>query len=203
MYSRRFLTQSALATLLGMLPGLAAAQAPSEATWRATQEPNGTRYLTFSATASVLGKPVAHQVTFFCNPHSTRTEKGMLGIEVRFNQVSVLKAFPFDAFEGPDASTHGKKLLRLTLIRPGQPDAHWNTDVNGWTPDTHQFTFGTAADSQVPRSIERTVLQALAHDADSLRITITHPREPGTTLAVQVPVAARRGDFKALLEGLK
>lgn len=203
MYSRRFLTQSALATLLGMLPGLAAAQAPSEATWRATQAPNGTRYLTFSATASVLGKPVAHQVTFFCNPHSTRTEKGMLGIEVRFNQVSVLKAFPFDAFEGPDASTHGKKLLRLTLIRPGQPDAHWNTDVNGWTPDTHQFTFGTAADSQVARSIERTVLQALAHDADSLRITITHPRDPGTTLAVQVPVAARRGDFKALLEGLK
>jgi hypothetical protein len=203
MHSRRLLNQTALAALLGLVPGLSAAQSPSDARWQVTQSGNGTRYLTYSATASVLGKPVAHQVTFFCNPHSTRTEKGMLGLEVRFNQVSVLKAFPFDAFEGPDATTHGKKLLRLTVIRPGQPDAHMNTDVNGWTPDTQQFTFGTAADSQAARSTERTVLQALAHDADSLRITITHPRDPNTTLAVQVPVAARRGDFKALLEGLK
>lgn len=139
MYSRRLLNPSALAALFGILPGLSAAQSPSDARWQVTQSGNGTRYLTLSATASV----------------------------------------------------------------PGQPDAHMNTGVNDWTLDTHQFTFGTWADSQAARSTERTVLQALAHDADSLRITITHPRDPGATLAVQVPVAARRGDFKALLEGLK
>ena len=200
MISRRTLNNSVWIALAAALPGVASAQ--SDAKWQ-TKTENGTRYLIYTGSATVAGKPVAHAVTFFCNPTSTRNEKGMLGIEIQFNQVATLKGFPFDAFEGPDASTHGKKLLRLTVLRTGKPDTKVDTHVNGWMPDSNQFTFGTAAESQASKSIEKTVLQALASDADAIRLTITHPRNPASKLEVQVPVAAKREDFKALLAGLK
>lgn len=200
---RHWVTRSALPVLLMAMAGLASAQGVTDTLWRVSKAENGTRYLTYSTQATVLGKQVPQTVTFFCNPVHTRTEKGALGIEVQFNQVATLKSFPFDAFEGPDALAHGKKLLRLTLTRPDKPNTRVNMDVNGWTPGDNQFSFGIAAQSQAPNSTERAVLQALATDAETLQVTISHPRNPTIKLEIQVPVAAQRGEFKALLAGLK
>lgn len=203
MLSRQRVTRSALAVALMALAHLSAAQGVPDAQWQVSKAANGTRYLAYSAHATVLGKQVPQTVTFFCNPVNTQTEKGALGIDVQFNQVAALKPFPFDAFEGPDATTHGKKLLRLTLTRPDKPDTRVDLDANGWTPDHNQFSFGIAAESQAPKSTEKAVLQALATDAETLQITITHPRNPKIKLEVQVPMAGQRGEFKALLAGLK
>jgi hypothetical protein len=75
--------------------------------------------------------------------------------------------------------------------------------LSGWTPGPKNFAFGTSAESQRATSTEKTVLQALAADAESLQLTITDPRNPKLKLEFSVPITEKRGEFKALLAGLK
>lgn len=192
-----------LATLLASLAVVSAAQVSTAGRWQASMAENGVRYLSFSAASPQLGKTVEHTVTFRYDPKDTKYSKSSIGFAVLVEDVTALKSFPFDAFEGPDASTHGKKLLRLTVNRPGQPPFAVDSFVNGATPDTNKFEFGTSALSQDPKSTEKGVLKALATDADSLQITLTHPRNPKVKLEFLVPVSNQRNEFKALLSGLK
>ena len=203
MQPTQFSARLVLATLFACLPAVAMAQAATAAKWQASKTENGTRYLSYSSTSPQLGKPTPHTVTFSCNPVSTKTEKGMLGIEVQLDDVASLKAFQFDAFEGPDATTNGKKLLRISVVRPNTPPFTVDSLLSGWTPDTNKFAFGTAQESQRAKSTEKTVLQALATDAESVQITITDPRNSKLKLDFIVPVSGQRDAFKTLLSGLK
>ena len=202
MFSKTFHFRQALVALLCGAWLLAAAQPVPDGKWLASTLPNGTRLLSYTSPAALLGKPSTVNVGFFCSPVSTKTERGMLGIELTIQGVAALKRFQFDAFEGPDAITHGRKLMRLAVKRPGKPD--WVVDLspNGWTPDTDRFTFGIAQESRRARSTEKALLQALAEDADALHLTVTDAVDRTLQVNVTVPVSGRHSDFKALLAGL-
>lgn len=195
--------RACLFALFASLPFMCAAQTAPTAKWEASTLENGTRYLSYHASAPQLGKPTPFMVNFFCYPFSTKTENGMLGIEIYVDNVASLKPFKFDDFDGPDAATNGKKLLRITVNRPGKPPSVADTMLSGWTPGPKNFAFGTSAESQRATSTEKTVLQALAADAESLQLTITDPRNPKLKLEFSVPITEKRGEFKALLAGLK
>jgi hypothetical protein len=109
----------------------------------------------------------------------------------------------FDAFEGPDASTHGKKLLRIEIKRPNQPPYTVDSVLNGWIPDENRFTFGIAEENHRPKSLPKIVLQTLSDNAQSIQLTIIDPVNPKLQLQFIVPVSDKSADFKALLAGLK
>lgn len=194
--------RAGLFTLFACVSMMAVAQTPNPR-WETSRLDNGTRYLSYYANAPQLGKPTPFMVNFFCYPFSTKTEKGMLGIEIYVDNVAALKPFKFDDFDGPDAATNGRKLLRITVNRPGKPAYVVDSMLSGWTPGPKNFAFGVAEESQRARSVEKTVLQALAEDAESLQLTVTDPRNPKLKLEFSVPIAVKRGEFKALLTGLK
>ncbi len=195
--------RACLFVLFGSLALTCAAQTVPPAKWETSKLDNGTRYLSYHSTAPQLGKPTPFIVNFFCSPFSTKTEKGMLGIEIYVDNVAALKPFKFDDFDGPDAATNGKKLLRITVNRPGKPAFVADTMLSGWTPGPKNFAFGTSEESQRAKSTEKTVLQALADDAESLQLTITDPRNAKLKLEFTVPVTDKRSEFKSLLAGLK
>lgn len=173
------------------------------APWQATHLPSGTRQLSYSTTGLVLGHAIPYRVTFFCHPFSTQQEKGTLGLDIHVQDVAALKGFPFDAFEGPDAETNGKKLLRIAIVGPQSATTVVDAVLSGWIPEMNQFAFGFAELSQRPKSTAKTVLQALATHADRVQLTITHPQRPHIKLVFDVPVADQRAAFKALLTGLR
>ncbi len=121
MFSKLMAVRAGVATVLVSATLLCSAQTAPAAKWQASGLDNSTRYLSYSATGPLLCIPTGFVVYFFCCRLSTRTEKGMLGIQVHVENVAALKPFQFDAFEGPDATTNGKKLLRIAVNRPGQP----------------------------------------------------------------------------------
>jgi hypothetical protein len=203
MFLKMMASRAGIATLLVSASLLCTAQTAPAAKWQASRLDNGTRYLSYSATAPLLGKPTAFMVNFFCYPLSTKTEKGMLGIEIHVDNVATLKPFQFDSFEGPDAATNGRKLLRIEVNNPDKPTYVVDSLVSGWIPDTSKFAFGISEESQRIKSSTKTVLRALADDADSLKLTITDPRNPKLQLEFTVPVANQRAEFKTLLTGLK
>jgi hypothetical protein len=195
--------RAGLLTLCASVAMMAVAQTTPTPKWETSKLDNGARHLSYYANAPQLGKPTPFMVNFFCYPLSTKTEKGMLGIEIYVDNVASLKPFKFDDFDGPDAATNGKKLLRIAVNRPGKPAYVVDSMLSGWTPGPKNFAFGIAEESRRAKSVEKTVLQALAEDAESLQLTVTDPRNPKLKLEFRVPIAEKRAEFKTLLTGLK
>jgi hypothetical protein len=180
-----------------------AAQSAPEGKWESSRLENGARTLSYSTTTPLLGKPTAVMVNFFCNPLSTKNEKGVLGFDIYIDNVAALKPFRFEDFEGPDAATQGKKLLRISINRSNKPAFVVDSLLNGWTPDLKNFAFGTASESRLAKSNERTILKMLADDAEGVEFVITDPKNAKLKLKVVVPVTGKQAEFKALLAGLK
>ncbi|OYU44697.1 MAG: hypothetical protein CFE44_11565, partial [Burkholderiales bacterium PBB4] len=55
-----------------------------------------------------------------------------------------LKAFQLEEFEGPDATTNGKKLFRISVNTPNTPPFVVDSLLSGWAPDSNKFSFGIA-----------------------------------------------------------
>jgi hypothetical protein len=174
---------------------------PAAGTWATSVEESGTRYLRYSATVPLLGKPTAVTVAFFCNPTRSANANGTLGFELHILKIAPLSSFHFSDFEGPDAEVPGRPLS-VTVTRPGAAPLSLGFAPNGSTPDEGQFAFGVADLSHVA-STEKTLLQALAAGAESVRIVVSDSRNPQLKLDLAVPVAGTQAAFQTLLTGVK
>ena len=76
---------------------------PHDATWTAEVQEGGNRYLSWSATVPLLGKPTKINLAFQCNPKSEKDVHGTLGFDLYLHGIAALKPFSFDDFDGPDA----------------------------------------------------------------------------------------------------
>jgi len=159
--------------------------------------------LRYSATATLLGKPTAVSLKFYCDTTRTRTETGATGFDLVIDKIAALAPFDFESFEGPDASAARRNLMKITVTRPGKPPLVINTSVAGWSPDGPNFAFGVAAESSKAASPSRTLLRALAEGADTLAISITDAKNPKLKLELSVAVGQKAADFKALSAELK
>jgi len=172
--------------------------------WEASRSGNSEgRHLDYTAPVVLLGKPTTVKVSFYCDPVTTREASGALGLDIHVDAVAQLKPFHFDDFEGPDATAASKKLVQMTIARKGKPALTFTSTVSGWVPDSGKFAFGLADLSRRASSPARSILRALADDAQTLRIAITDPRNARLKLEFSVPVADQQAEFKALLAGLK
>jgi hypothetical protein len=171
--------------------------------WKSASLDGGTRNLAYQSTATLLGKATPIIVNFFCNPTQSKVARGTLGIEVQIGNVTELKAFRFQDFEGPDALTNGKKLLKVVAERANAPALSFDSLVSGWVPDDKKFSFGIASESRLTKSNERRLLQALASDVTKLRIIVTDPKDAKQKLEIEVPTIGKQAEFKALLADLK
>lgn len=187
------------ALVLVPLPS-AQAQTPAPR-WESSVE-NGTRYLRYSASVTLLGKPARIKAIFYCNPTRGRNENGALGFDLQIAKVSALSPFSFQDFEGPDAAVPGKPM-RVTIARAGQPDLVFDLAPNGSSPEGDDFMFGFAEVSHQTTSEPKAILKALARGADIFRATITDPRKPELKLDIAVPVTGKAAAFEALLAGVK
>jgi hypothetical protein len=128
--------------------------------WKSASLDGGTRNLAYQSSADLLGKSTPVTVIFFCNPSTSKVARGTLGIEVQIGNVTELKAFRFQDFEGPDALTNGKRLLRVVAERANAPALSFDSLVSGWIPDDKKFSFGIASESRLTKSNERMLLHA-------------------------------------------
>lgn len=198
----------ALGAVLLMLAcvGISASAQTDSAEWKAELAENGNRYLTWSASVPLLGKPTEINLAFQCNPKSENDVHGTLGFDLYVHGVDALKPFSFDDFDGPDATAgaDGRKLMVLTVNRSGKPPLVLRVAPNGFTPHMSNFGFGMADMSELAKSDSRTLLEALASDdAESLNVSITDPRNAKLKLEFTVPVAGKQADFRTLMTGLK
>lgn len=198
----------ALGALLLMLAcvGLSASAQTGSSDWKVELAENGNRYLTWSATVPLLGKPTEINLAFQCNPESDKDVHGTLGFDLYIHGVAALKPFSFEDFDGPDATAgaDGRRLMALTVARNGKPPFVLQVAPNGFTPHMSNFAFGMADLSTLPKSDSRTLLKALASDdAESLTVSITDPRNAKLKLEFTVPVAGKQADFRSLMTGLK
>ncbi len=182
------------------------AQAPvpaaSNAKWKATHQAS-LRTLTYDATVTLLGKQAPVRVRFTCDVTNTKNAKGFLSIDVNFVKAPALRPFHFDDFEGPDATTNGKKPMTVTVVSKGKAPLTRRVDVSGSTPEADQFVIGFGTDSNIKNSFERQVVRALADGAETIQITITDPRDTKLKLDITVPVADKQAEFKTLITDLK
>ena len=192
----------ALAVALLCFVAITAQGQAAPAKWESTRSDNGTRYLTYTSTATLLGKTVPVSVGFYCDPAPSKNDiHGVIGFDVYVGAVAKLKPFNFDDFEGPDARTG--KLMSVTIHRKGKPALSYKLAPNGATPSEGNFVFGIADESRRANSDSKTILKALADNGESMQISITDPRNAKLKLEISVPVADRQTEFKALLVGLK
>ena len=185
-----------LVLALLFLPVLARAE------WQTSKE-NGIRSLSYSATAPVLGKPTYFTVTFHSDTTETKVEHGVIGFDLTVKDVGRLAPFSFGDFEGPDATTGGKKLLTVNVARKGQPALTFAFSPSGSTPVEGSFTFEAIEVTSVPASEPKTLLKALRDGSESLEIAITDPRNAKLALHFVVPVAGQEARFRELLTGVK
>ncbi|TAG44905.1 MAG: hypothetical protein EAZ30_16645 [Betaproteobacteria bacterium] len=190
----------ALASGLSMVVG---AQTTPAGKWTAERTETGMRSLSYDATVPVLGKPTRVTVSFYCDTFTSKMVHGALGFDLFVDKVAALKPFRFDDFEGPDALSNGKKLMRVSIIRPGKPTYTVNVNPSGSTPAEGNFVFGVMEVSKLAKSTPRTMLQMLADGAERFEITITDTKNPKLKLEIVVPVAGKEADFKTLMTGLK
>lgn len=177
----------------------ASVAATPQGPWKAARA-GSLRSLSYDATASLLGKATPITVKFYRDPTNTRTEAGFLGVDVVFRNVAQLKPFHFDDFEGPDATTQGKKPMRVTLTRKDKPALTASLDVSGSVPDNNQFVIGFGQESRQKSGFPLALLQALADGAESVQFTITNPRDAKLKLDFTVPVAGTQAQFRTLFE---
>lgn len=176
------------------------AQSPAPK-WESSVE-NETRYLKYSASATLLGKPALIRAIFYCNPVRDKVSSGALGFDLHVAKVATLAPFAFSDFEGPDAAVPGK-AMRVTISRAGQPDLTFDMAPNGSSPEGDDFTFGVAEASYVAVSEPKSLLKALAAGADAFKVVITDPRKKSLQLVFTVPVTGKAPQFQSLLAGVK
>ena len=170
--------------------------------WESSRSENGTRYLTYSATATIMGMATPISVRFFCDPAPSKNDvHGTVGFDFYLSGVARLKPFNFSDFEGPDARTG--KLMLVTVNRKGKPPLTYSLAPSGGTPHESNFVFGIADESRVVKSDAKSILKALSDDGESMEITITDSRNRKLKIELTVPVADKQAEFKALLAGLK
>lgn len=171
--------------------------------WESSRGDGGARYLSYSATAKLLGRPTPVSVNFYCDPTAGKDMNGTVGFDVYLASIGVLHPFSFGDFEGPDAPARKRRLMQVTVVRKTEPVAAFSVAPSGWYPVADNFAFGVSALSREPRSTPMAILKALAEGADSLHIVITDSRDAKRKLAITVPVAGKRTEFKSLLSGLE
>ena len=170
-------------------------------TWESVNR-NGQRRLTYSSSATLLGQATPFTVLFQCDPLSTKDVHGTLGFDITLRNVSKLKSFPFADFEGPDATV--APAVEAAVTGKGKSIRTFRTQAGGWYSDESSYCFGVSELSETSRSIPKSILQALGEGgAESLRLTISDPRNAKLKLEILIPVAGKQKDFKALLAGLK
>jgi len=185
------------ALLLALVPAFAGAADP----W--TSSTKHTRHsLTYAAKTSLLGTETPVTVTFGCDPKSDKESSGTLGFDITIKNTGKLKAFPFDDFEGPDATVAPN--IRVVVNVANKPAQTFRTTASGSYSDENAFCFSTTEVSKKSRSVPRSILQTLADNAaETVQITITDPRQPKTPLEFTIPVAGKQIAFQNLLAGLK
>lgn len=176
---------------------------PVESRWDKPKNDNPTlRTLGYSSSTVLLGKNISFAVDFFCDPNTGKNSAGALGFGITV-PTAPLKAFNFEAFEGPDAVASSKKLLQVLVLRQDKPVLTLNSELSGSTPDAGKFSFGVSDLSRAANSPSKSVLRKLAEDVDTLQLTITDFKNPKLKLEFSVPVAGKQTEFKALLAGVK
>lgn len=196
-------------TLLGLsIPAQAAkvrqavAVASTAGAWQSAQD-GSMRQLDYSAKVFLLGKASTIQLAFYCDNTETKDVHGTLGFDLYLNDIATLKPFDFDAFEGPDASTGGKKLLRTTLYKGGKVIQTLDFSPSGSIPDQGAFAFGVSAITAEAKTDQKALLRALESGADILMISITDPGNPKLKLEFPVSVTGKESEFKTLLSDVK
>lgn len=158
--------------------------------------------LAYEASVPLLGVQTPVTVVFGCDPTSDKESSGTLGFDITLQNTGKLKAFPFDDFEGPDATVPPK--IHVVVNRRDQPPLGFRTTASGSYSEANAFCFSIAEVSKKAKSVPRSILQALAdNEAESVLITIADPRNPKMNLEFTIPVAGRQAAFKTLLTGLK
>ena len=180
----------------------ATAVASTEGGWSGSQSQNARR-LDYSAKVFLLGKASQITLSFYVDTTETQQEHGALGFDLTLRDIANLKAFNFDAFEGPDATAGGKKLLRTTLYKAGKVEQTLDLSPSGSIPELGAFAFGVAAITAEPSSDPKTLLRALERGGDILMISITDPGNPKLKLEFPVSVTGKEADFKTLLSDVK
>ncbi|HEX4326137.1 MAG TPA: hypothetical protein VH105_04920 [Burkholderiales bacterium] len=185
-----------------LLSPCAGAQSSNEKWEPLTSAPKA-HTLRYSATATLLGKPTAVSLKFYCDTTRTKSETGATGFDLVIDKIATLAPFDFEAFEGPDAPAARRNLMKITVTRAGKPPLVINTSAAGWSPDGPNFAFGIAGESYKAASPARTLLRAIAEGADTLGISVTDAKNPKVKLELSIPVGQKTADFKALLADLK
>lgn len=184
-----------------LVPASRSTGAETAGTWENANR-NGQRRLTYASTATLLGQETPFTVLFQCDPLSTKDVHGTLGFDITLRDVSKLKTFPFADFEGPDATA--APIVEATVTGKGKSSRTFRTQAGGWYSDASSYCFGVSELSETSRSVPKSILQALGEDgAESLRLTVSDPRNAKLRLEIVIPVASKQKDFRALLAGLK
>lgn len=161
------------------------------------------RSLTYSGTATLIGKKTPVTLRFYCNPERTADSTGVIGYELEVANPDSLKPFDFDDFEGPDAPTHARKLLQASVLRGGKTVHSIRESPAGFYTVRNAFAFEVSRAFDKAGNSAKKTLRALTQDADAFRITITDYRKADLKLEVTVPIKGKRSDFEWLVAELK
>ncbi len=187
-----------------LLPALVclAVTVAAQETWKRDQE-GKSRSLTYSGTATLMGKQTPVTLRFYCNPERTKNATGVIGYDLAIAHPDSLKPFDFDDFEGPDAPSYRRKLLQASVLRGGKTVHSMRESPSGSYVPGDAFMFEVTDVFDEPGSSAKKTLRALAKDADAFRITITDYKKADLKLEVTVPIKGKRSDFEWLLAGLR
>ena len=173
----------------------------AQETWKRDQKEKS-RGLTYSGTATLMGKQTPVTLRFYCNPERTKDGTGVIGYDLEIAHPDSLKPFDFDDFEGPDAPAYRRKLLLASVLRDGKTVHSMRESPSGSYVPGDAFAFEVSDVFDEPGSSAKKTLRALTKDADAFRITITDYRKADLKLVVTVPLKGKRSDFEWLLAGL-
>lgn len=176
------------------------AVATTKGAWQASASASAQK-LEYVAKVFLLDKANTIALDFYCDTTETKNEHGALGFDLHIGDIAVLKPFDFDAFEGPDASTAEKKLLRTTLYSQGKVVQTLEFSPSGFITAPGSFDFGVSAVTAEANSDAKALLRALANGADILMISVTDPNDATRKLEFPVSVTGKGEQFKTLLKG--
>jgi len=171
----------------------------SRTTWRRDAS-QMSRTIGYSATVTLLRRPVPIDVRFYCNPVRTATSVGAIGFELEIGEFERLTAFHFADIEGPYAPTHSRRLMTATLLRHGSTVRSLRFSPAGWRSVRGGFVLELSDDFDARRSIARTTLEEIRDKADALRISVVDPRSVNVKLEFTIPITEHHDDFVWLLQ---
>ncbi len=175
--------------------------ADSPGKWKDSVE-GSRRSLSNSFMATLLGHTVPVTVTFRCDPTWDMESSGTLGFKVAIKNPAKISGFPFNDFEGPDAVAAPE--VRMTLISKDLPPRTFKASASGSYSEIDVFSFDVSEVSKKPKSVQRSLLQALAgSDSETLKISIAPPGKPDLALDLTLSVSGKQTEFQSLLTGLK